>query len=73
MSKVLITSAIPYINGVKHLVGFLERVGLDGVKRLLAVPRTAVLGPQTRHDFYQPVELLARVRGRVGGHRFAWN
>ena len=38
------------LDGVEDLVGLLERVALDGVEGLLAVPGTAVRGAQASHD-----------------------
>ena len=38
------------LDRVEDLVGLLQRVSLDGVEGLLAVPGTAVRAAQTRHD-----------------------
>ncbi len=38
------------LDGVEDLVGLLQRVALDGVEGLFAVPGTAARPSQTRHD-----------------------
>ena len=52
-------------DGVGDLIGFLDRVGRDGVEGLLLVPRAAGVGvAQRRHDVEQAAEFGF---GRVGG------
>jgi len=41
---------IAIVDGFQHFVGFFERVGLDGVESLLAIPGAASRGPQPLHD-----------------------
>ena len=53
------------VDGVEHFVGLFERVGLDGVEGLLAVPRTAAGRAQAGHDLDQFLKLLA---GCFGAH-----
>ncbi|OWK18270.1 hypothetical protein AJ88_03380 [Mesorhizobium amorphae CCBAU 01583] len=46
-------------NGVRHLVGFLDRVGRNGRKILLDIPRAAGFRrPERRHDLDQPGNVL---------------
>ena len=47
---------IAVVNGVDHLVGFLEEVGRKGVKGLLAIPRTSPGIAQTIHDGNETIE-----------------
>ena len=44
------------LDGLEHLVGFLEHERPQRGLRLLAVPRAAVGRPQRPHDVDQPVE-----------------
>ena len=42
---------VPSLDGVGDLIGFLDRIGSDGLEILLEVPRTAAAGPaQLAHD-----------------------
>ena len=41
---------VTIVDGFENFVGFLKRVGLDGIEGLFAVPGTASGGPQSRHD-----------------------
>jgi hypothetical protein len=45
---------------VEDLVGFFERVGLDGIEGLLAIPGAAVFRAQAGHDGNEPREGLRR-------------
>ncbi len=47
------------IDGVEDLVGLFERVRLDGVEGLLAIPRTTAGSAQASHDLDQPLKSLA--------------
>ena len=47
------------VDGLQHFVGFFQRVGLDGVEGLLAIPGTAARGSQARHDGDGALESLA--------------
>ena len=49
------------VDGVEHLVGLFEGVGLDAVEGLLAVPRTAAGGAQAGHDIDQFLKFFAGV------------
>ena len=45
------------LDGVGHLIGFLDRIGGDGGEVLLQVPRAAALGiAELGHDRHQPVD-----------------
>ena len=51
-------------DGVGHLVGLFERVGRDGRKVLLQVPRAAGAGrPQRRHDLEKPADVAGGFHG----------
>ena len=54
------------VDGVEHLVGLFERVRLDGVEGLLAVPRTAAGRAQARHQIHQLLKLVSRCSHREG-------
>ena len=41
---------VAIVDGLKNFIGFFEGIGLDGIKGLLAIPRTAAGGPQALHD-----------------------
>ena len=47
---------IARVDGVQHLVGLFERVRLDGVEGLFAVPRAAARRAQPRHDLDETLE-----------------
>ena len=47
------------VDGVEHLVGLFQGVGLDGVEGLLAVPRAAAGRAQAGHDFDEFLEFFA--------------
>ncbi len=46
------------VDGVEHLVGLFQRVGLDAVEGLLTVPRAAAGRAQAGHQGNQPIELF---------------
>ena len=59
---------IATFDGVGDLVGFLDRVGDDGRKILLQIPRTAAAGrPQGRHDRKQIGNITGWFHGSSGG------
>jgi len=46
---------------VRHLVGFLERIGRDRLEILLQIPGAAGAGrAQRRHDFDEPADVVGR-------------
>ena len=47
-SRKLVPVAI--IDGFEHFISFFERVGLDGIEGLLAIPRATPRSPQALHD-----------------------
>ena len=51
------------VDGLQHFVGFFQRVGLDGVEGLLAVPGTSAGAAQPRHDGHGALKSFA-----CGGH-----
>ena len=50
---------IARVDGIDHLVGFLEEIGLDAVEGLLAIPGASSGRAQTGHDLDQTLEFLA--------------
>ena len=54
------------IDGVEDLVGLFERVGLDGVEGLFAVPGAAIGRAKAGHDVEELVEFVAGAGGVVG-------
>jgi hypothetical protein len=46
------------VDGLEHLVGFLEHEGLQGVDRLLPIPRAAIGRAERRDDLHKTGELL---------------
>ena len=50
---------IPPVDGIQHLVRFLEQVRLDAVEILLAIPRAAIRPAQPRHDLDQPLKFFS--------------
>ena len=41
---------VPPVDRVQHFVGLFERIGLDGIERLLTIPGAASGSPQALHD-----------------------
>ncbi len=60
------------LDGVKDLVGLLQRVRLDGVEGLLAIPRTTAGSAQAGHDRRRLLQrrggssLSFEIHGRLG-------
>ena len=53
-------------DGIRHLVGFLDRVRRDGRKGLLDIPRAAGdRRAQRRHDFDEAGDVLGGLHGRM--------
>ena len=53
-------------DGVGHLIGFLQRIGRDGLEGLLQVPGAAAAGrAQRRHDLEQPGNVAGGLQGLV--------
>ncbi len=50
---------VALIDGVEDLVGLFERVGLDGVEGLVAIPRAAAGRAQLRHQLNEALEFLS--------------
>ena len=57
---------IPALDGIGDLVGFLDRVGRDARKGLLAIPRAAVGRAQPLHDREQLLHRCAHGAGGLG-------
>ena len=60
------------INGVEHLVGFLEHERAQRCVRLLAVPRAAARRAQRAHDLDQLLEFVPDVLSHVA-HLGIWD
>jgi len=57
------------VDRLQHLVGFLDEVRLEGVVRLLAVPRAAPRSAQPLHDRHEVGKRLAAPSGFAHGQR----
>src|SRR5262249_36213094 len=57
---------LPALDRLEHLVDFLEQVGPQALRRLLAIPGTALRSPQARHDVDETRECVGCARI---GHR----
>ena len=56
---------VAIVDGFKDFVSLFQRVGLDGVKGLFAIPRASARSPQPRHDLNRSLESFAGGRHPV--------
>jgi len=52
-----VQARIVFVDGIHHLVGLLDKTGLERVQGLLAVPRASIAASKTVYNVQQAINL----------------